>query len=139
MMKEVTIRHEDIFDKDGEYYYELKALAWLLANDYCFINTLEVTGYGGYKSKTVCVFVNCSDTFAFATADAEPITNDENEGSEIIELFKLIQEKSYHGATKWVCKRRNMQPQKPLKTKMIKDGAWDDELENLPENTYNKI
>jgi hypothetical protein len=111
------------------------ALAVLLANQVVFLNNAKLSVPNSDVWNTV-VYVNCNDVFLWACADAEPISNsDGDEGSEIIELYKLFKENPMHGPTKWVCKKRNLQPQKPLKQMMIKDGYWDSELESLTANS----
>lgn len=117
---------------DPEYYDENKALAILLDADVCFINNLIDNET---KEFNVVVYVNCSDTFVWACADAESLTcTDGGEGSEIIELYKLWKENSIYGPVKWICIKRNLQPQRPLKANMVKAGYWDDTLQNLPIN-----
>lgn len=110
------------------------ALAVLLANQVVFLNNAKLSKPNSNVWNTV-VYVNCNDVFLWACVDAESISNsDGDEGSEIIELYKLWKENPMHGPTKWVCKKRNLQPQKPLKDMMIKDGYWDSELETLTLN-----
>lgn len=115
---------------------EALALAILLADNVLFYNNAKLSTPKNDNWNTV-LYVFCSDVFVWACADAESISNsDGDEGSEIIELYKLWKENKKYGAVKWACLKRNMQPQKPLKKQMITDGYWDEQLENLPKNEY---
>lgn len=119
-----------------DYYDEQKALACLLASDICFLNVKNV----GTKEKpewTTVVYVNANDIFAWGCSDAESITNNDGEAdSEIIALYKCWKENPNWGFAKWLCFKRNEQPQNPVKDLMIKNNCWDETLEALPENYY---
>lgn len=121
-----------------EYYDENLALACLLAGGVCFINNFN-TSMDTTPNWNTMVYVMCSDTFMWGCADAEGISStDGQEGSEIIELYKLWKENSRYGPVKWVCVKRKEQPMRPLKVMMEKDGYWDDVLEALPPNQYDE-
>lgn len=133
----MNINENEIYykdEKDGHVYIdENKALACLLADDICFLNVLRTHD----NQYTTCVYVIANDIFAWGCADAECISNsDGDEDSEIYALYKLWKENPVYGATKWLCLKRNEQPQNPIKERMIKDGYWDDVLEKLPPNYY---
>lgn len=124
---------------DPEYYDEEKALACLLTAGLCFLNTINIRNKEAPAKYTTLVFVIANDIFAWGCADSECLTNnDGEEGSEIIALYKLWKENSKHGAVKWLCLKRKEQPQQPIKESMIKDNYWDESLESLPENYYDK-
>lgn len=109
------------------------ALAVLLANQVVFLNNAKLSPNSDVWNTVV--YVNCNDVFLWGCADAESISNsDGEEGSEIIELYRMWKENPTYGPIKWACKKRNLQPQKPLKKMMIKDGHWDSELEALTPN-----
>ncbi len=115
------------------------ALACLLADGQLGLNNADISWIKDKKIYTTCVFVLCSDIFAWGCADAEQLVfNDYENPSEIIELYKLWKENNRWGSTKWCCLKRNEQPQKPVKDKMIKENYWDETLEVLPENKYDK-
>ena len=125
------------------YYNEQKALACLLVADVCFLNTINV-GTEDKPDWSTVVYVNANDTFAYACADAESVSNsDGEEDSEIIALYKFWKENPLWGPVKWLCIKRNMKPLRPIKERMIKDNYWDETLEALPENKcelfYKKI
>jgi hypothetical protein len=121
---------------------EAKALAILLANEICFLNTVDIQHtYKNYKSPiyTTCVYVNCSDLFDYACADAECIvSNDGEPGSEIISLYQMYKEDSKWGVEKWLSIKRNLQPIPGVKIRMISDNSWDDIMESLPKNHWEK-
>ena len=88
------------------------------------------------SEETLVLFVSCGDTFAWGGSDAESITYSENIGSEIYQLLEYYLENRTYGVTKWVCIKRNQQPQKPLADSMKRDGIWNDIMESLPHNKY---
>jgi hypothetical protein len=130
----MEIDESDILDEG--YYGENKALACLLAADVCFLNIVDISKT--YKNKTepewtTCVYVNCSDTFAYACADAESITNNDGEAdSEIIALYKMWKEHPTYGPVKWCALKRNMRPLKIIEGWMREVNYWDESLEALP-------
>ena len=113
-MSEVFFHHEG-----KEYCNEEKALSELLADDILFV--------GANSTDTVRLYVCCNDLFYWASADAEDLPQD-----EIGSLYKAWQANKKWGASIWCCKRRNLQPQAPVKAMMQKEGAWTDEVEALP-------
>jgi len=106
-------------------------LAKLLVDDVVFIGRFDTGPF--FESSvnppeaTTCIWVNCSDFFAWGCADAEPVLP-----NELGDLYRASKEK--HGVTKWCCKRRNLKPQKPIRDRMKKAGVWDDEMEALEDN-----
>lgn len=124
-----TIRNND----------EEQALAWLLKYEYLLVTNIKT-----YKGEyTVALMVNVSDIMAWGVAEAEPIEFCDNYGepdepTPIIDYFKLVTSKGYYGTVEWVCKKRNQQPQKAVKNRMINDGYWSDEMEALPPNQYDQ-
>jgi hypothetical protein len=75
--------------------------------------------------------MNASDFFIWGCSDWENILE-----SDIDELHRLHTENKYSGSDLWLCRRRNEQPQDPIKESMIKSGTWSDEFEKLPPNRY---
>ncbi|GAB4003070.1 hypothetical protein GCM10028807_62760 [Spirosoma daeguense] len=125
----MTIDESKIVEETNESL----ALACLLADDVVFPMSIERKG-GGI---TTGIYVLCNDVFAWACSDLEPIISNDNEApSEIIDLYKLHKENIKYGWIKWVCLKRNEQPQGPLKKYMQDAGYWNDQLEALPENQY---
>lgn len=127
---------EVFWEEDGyKIVNEDIALSYMLKEGVFLLNSVK-DNCGDY---TTGLWVICSDTFAWGCADCEPIlSNDGEEPSEIIDLYRLWKENKKWGATQWVCYKRKEQPQKPVKAMMIKDGAWHEYLERLPENNYDK-
>ena len=158
MMDEIrTI--EDLLDRykdpdDGServFFDEARALAMLLVENVCFINTrayVEITWPGDketdrpkIRDDTIVVFMNCNDVFAWACADAESISTagDEVEDNELYDLTRLHLEHRTWGSTKWICLKRNEKPQRPMADAMRKAGYWDEEMEALPDNNYDRL
>lgn len=126
-------------DKIIENVDEELALACLLAADVLFINVINISS-GSIPEFTTCVYVDASDIFMWGCADAESITSNDHENpSEIIELYKLWKENEVWGRVKWLCFKRDIQPQRPVKDLMIKANYWDEGLDKLPLNPDSKI
>lgn len=121
---------------DPRYYDERSAIACLLVAGVCGLGD----GNMGTKEKpewTTIIYVEASDIFAWGIADAEYIEYSDGESdSEIIALYKLWKENNEWGSVKWLCLKRNEQPQKPIKAKMIMANYWDETLEALPPNYF---
>ena len=86
--------------------------------------------------ETLVLFVLCGDTFAWGGSDSEPVTYSEDIDSELYKLLEFHLENKTYGVTKWVCIRRNQQPQKPLADAMKRQNVWNDVMESLPHNRY---
>ena len=96
------------------------AMAELLANDVVFMNNINIKTVG--EEYTTCVYVICSDFFHLACADAEAITNNDfEEPSEILDLYRFFIKDTMWGSSKWVAKKRNLQPDPYIKKIMIND------------------
>lgn len=122
---------EPIYEMDGEECCDEElALSILLregvlfANEFGYINPST----GRSSGSTVTLFVKCSDVFTWGCADAEDLPY-----SQIGLLYKAWKSGPW-GVTKWVCKKRWVQPQSPIRRDMKKDGVWDDEMEALSKN-----
>lgn len=120
--------------KGEEFFDESRALAQLLLDDVVF--TCETkTAYNNEISKdySITCAVNCNDVFAWGCADAQEFDED-----DLKELYRMhMDEKNKHwGSTKWCCKKRNLQPQGPVISKMKEDGVWDKEMKKLKENKF---
>lgn len=121
---------EVIYEYEGEQMCsEELALAELLADDIL----LPFEAKDSQGKLTTALFVNSSDDFAWGCADCEALPNE-----EIPNLYRMHVADRKYGALRWLCLRRNMQPQAPRKKMMIEAGSWDDTLEMLPENEYDK-
>ena len=81
-----------------------------------------------WHDHAVAWFMNCSDVFAWACADCEPF-----DLSELEKFYRMSLGK--WGTLKWVCIKRNQQPQPPIIKDMKAQGAWDETMEALPANT----
>jgi hypothetical protein len=78
------------------------------------------------------LFVNCSDTFFYATADAEPIPPVGFGNDDIFwELYDLVRKNGYIGAAKWCSLRRGILPIKRYQDRMVEAGLWCDKLEAI--------
>ena len=134
----MEINEERIIEDVNEEY----ALACLLASGQLFLNNVDLSEiYKFYPPKTftTVVYVNSSDVFMWGCADGECISySDGDSPSEIINLYKLWKDNNKWGTIKWLCLKRNMQPQFPIKKDMIKDNYWGSDMEDLPKNPSEK-
>lgn len=77
------------------------------------------------------LLANCSDVFAWGCADCEPVSP-----KDIAGLYESWKVNATWGPVAWACKKRNMQPQSPVRVKMEVAGCWGSDLESLPGNGY---
>lgn len=124
----------EAFEKnDSSNFDEYKALAKLLVDGVLFVGDAIDGPFFSSNSKeagnTISLSVNCNDIFAWACADAEPITCE-----ELPQLYLEHAKNPSWGAIKWCAKKRNIQPQSPVIRDMKKEGVWDDEMERLKKN-----
>ena len=113
-----------------ECYNDEGMLITLLKDDVLFCNSRKFIDLdGSVQPETLILFVNCNDVFAWGCADAECITL-----SELSDLYKLHKSDAKWGSTKWVCKKRNLQPQRPIIKDMKEDGAWTSDMDLLEKN-----
>lgn len=146
MSNPTTIKDEDIYWQMnwGEKYpnkpatemmfEESKALARLLAEDVVFINNhWWKKEWPEEACKTTGLFVNCNDIFAWACAEGEEVSV-----GEIQDLYDLWIKDNRWGPAKWCAFKRNEKPQNPVVKMMKKDGVWDEKMEGLGENFYDK-
>lgn len=77
------------------------------------------------------LLANCSDVFAWGCADCEPVSP-----KDITSLYERWKINATWGPMAWACKKRNMQPQSPVRRDMEAAGCWNSDLESLPENAY---
>lgn len=77
------------------------------------------------------LLANCSDVFAWGCADCEPVSP-----KDIASLYENWKLNAIWGPVAWACKKRNMQPQSPIRKKMEDAGCWSQSIESLPGNSY---
>lgn len=103
----------------GHAFSEEQALAEMFAEEIVFL--------GGVDAH-ICV--NANDIWMWACADAVRIENHE----DVMRVWQWWKLYKPWGVVRWCCVKRQMQPQKPMKDDIIKDGLWDDVFEALPLN-----
>lgn len=125
---------DDVFyEYDGvEYCDEELALAALLRDGVLFANERDTVFGGQPAGSTVVLYVNCSDTFGYACADAETLPY-----AEIGNLYRMHRDgggAAGFGEVRWCCLRRGERPLPEVERQMRDAGAWDEALESLPPN-----
>lgn len=94
-----------------------KAVAHLILNEIISIHT-------------GALIVNCSDVFAWACGDAEPLPF-----SQIENLYRMWRKDPEFGAEVWCMIQRKQMPQKPVESKIRAAGIWDLDALGLKPNT----
>lgn len=124
--------------KTGEPWSERlmgnEAVALLLAEDIvCILAPCQKHKDEDEAAPTL--WVNCSDLFYWACADAEPLPPVGFGGdleAPLWDLYDRVRRDGPHGASVWCCLRRGMRPQTPIERNWRRDLLWTDELEALP-------
>lgn len=118
---------------DKEECNEEQILSILLKDEVLFCNSRDFIDPWTKKpsGKTIVLFVNCSDIFAWGCADAENLTT-----SDILPLYKLYAVNKTWGPAKWCCFKRNEKPQRPVEKAMREAGVWDEAMDSLNPNYY---
>ena len=126
---DVVLSYNDTFD--AEY-----AVRRLLDESRVFVNYRRYLDLDGTASDqpTMVVFANCSDVFAWGTADAEPIESE----AALKRLMAHLRRDPDYGDLVWACQARNEQPQGPWADKLKEEGKWTALLEGLPANHYDR-
>ena len=109
------------YEPGDDYFDADVALAVLLRDRVVFSS----------ESGNVRLYVMCNDIFAWACADAEPLMYE-----DVQSLYDMHAASRNWGAVRWICIKRNEQPQFPVKRDMKKARAWDATMEALPPNRY---
>lgn len=119
-------RHPERFEQRFE---PEQALAVLLQNDICFLNSRwHEDGLGEFQKTLVKVVVNCNDVFMWGLADAEELPYDEIEN-----LYRAWKKDPAFGVAVWCCIQCKMMPQPPLEKMIRAKGIWNlDELDLRP-------
>lgn len=122
---------EVLFMLDGkEHCDEGAALSALLKAEVVFPHAAQPFFV---SSGTVQISVLCSDLFAWGCADCESLPF-----AEVGALYKAWKVDPKHGVSKWCCVKRNERPQAPIERRWRAEGVWDDTMESLPENAFEK-
>ena len=122
------INDGDVIRKmDGKEYFDTSvALAYLLAEEICCTASRKDDG-------SAAILVHCSDTFAWAVSEFEPLPT-----SEIRSLYEMVRKDRALGADVWACQRRKMMPQKPVADAIRKNGIWQIDEMGLEPNRYDE-
>ncbi|OJY66474.1 hypothetical protein [Rhizobium sp. 60-20] len=120
-------RYEMVFEKD-------RALAELLHKEVIFLNSFWWEKELPERiQESINVLVQCSDIFAWACADAEPLPY-----AEIERLWRMWKTDQHWGPAVWCMLRRKQMPQKPVEAAIRKAGIWDLDSLNLEDNTQDE-
>ena len=121
---------------ETNYIDEELILSELLKEGVLFCNERHYSSNKDDKSEgeTIVLFVNTNDVFAWGCADAEDLNI-----SELPKLYDFWKNDNKWGVIKWVCKKRNEKPQEPVMKDMSKENSWENWMDDLKENQYDKI
>ena len=143
VQEDLPFAYYDSLDKTKRHFNEEGAISILLNEGILFCNDSKLVGYkfvkddsekgfhtvdGEIEDYNVVLYVNCNDLFYWGTADAEGLKT-----TELKELYDMWYHDNHWGSSKWCCKKRNLQPQVPVKEDMIKQGVWEEWMDKLPE------
>ena len=125
----------DLFSEEtDDDFNENDALALLLINDVIILNeNWWQKEWPEEAKKTFALAVNCSDTFYYASADAEDLLY-----SELKDLYLHYKVDPAWGPTIWCCKKRNMLPMDALVKEIAAAGNWNLSEMKLNENPHNR-
>lgn len=112
-----------------------KALAELIAAGLFFLNDTQDVFWEAKEEKRTTIYLelNCNDLFAWACAESMEVTL-----AELPDLYERHKADPKYGSEKWACIKANLAPQRPIRERMIADGAWDDEMDVLPLSRANE-
>lgn len=85
---------------------------------------------GHYKPSQALFSVNANDVFAWGCADSEFIESND----ELHKLGEFIVADPKYGDFRWLCWKRQSQPQPPWIKRLKEENVWDDFFEQLPPN-----
>ena len=136
-----TVKRQYFFDINGEIVpNETDILAKLLDDGVLFCNNFTIISDRKNSDdkpeiigKTITLFVNCNDVFAWGFADSEDVVE-----TDLKSLFELHMQNPKCGSTQWVCIKRNEKPQRPVIKWMKENNGWNETLEALPNNKYDE-
>lgn len=111
------------------------ALALLMLEDIVVTLWAEEAGGGVH---TVGLYVLCSDTFAYACADSEPIPPvGFGQDEPFWRLYDLVRKHGCQGATAWCVERRQTRPIEPVVRHLKEAGLWTNEMELYKPEKFN--
>jgi hypothetical protein len=99
----------------------------LLGAGVLFLNQREYLQEGGYAvvgGKTLVLYLNCSDVFAWGYADAEDVLMEEVE-----KLYRYWKVDRVWGSTKYIIEKRKRMPIVSVIERMRVAGVWDENYE----------
>lgn len=101
-------------------------MAEFLTDDRVFLNSIDVAEDGKESEWQITAYVNCSDVFMWACADAEAFSK-----RDVIPIWQLCRKYPKYGHEIWCALKRKELPQGPVERAMRKAGEWPDEMEKL--------
>jgi hypothetical protein len=114
--------HNVIWVDEGiEQCDEQAALAVLLRDEIVFVTQ--------GKKGPPCLYLVENDVFAWGYSGYCDFNT-----SDIHEIYKAHKDNKDWGVIKWICARKNLQPQKPMIKAIKKAGYWDSTFERLKKN-----
>lgn len=125
---------EDLYFDEDEAIVQLLSEGILFTNFFDYSHGRDKNDKVQINGRSIVLFVNCNDVFAWGCSDAEDI----RDILELKQLYNLCVEYPKWGSAIWCCLKRKMKPQAAVESKMKDMGEWPEELYGLQENSYNK-
>lgn len=131
--KDLMDEWEKCVELDVEYEEYDDILAYFLYHNIIFLNTHWFKeDWPAEAQKTIILYVNCNDVFAWGCADAEEIKL-----NQLKELWKYYKKDRNYGAIVWCIKQANILPQKPMYDLIQKESKFNlDEMNLKPNLTW---
>ena len=109
------------FELDEEYVSEEEMLAYLIIQSDVYLNNgwWFKNDNKPWQEDYTTLHVNCSDTFAYASADGEDLKY-----SEIRELYEFVKAHNDLGAMAWCIKKRKVRPLEQRCKQIDASGIW---------------
>jgi hypothetical protein len=129
-----TFPPEPPYEIKGETYIDRlgveEALALLLLEEY----VVPLNAAPDVKEGRCGLFVQCSDVFYSASADAEPLPAVGFADDPVFwDLYDLVREHGWPGAMRWCALRREIRPMEHWCDLIRAAGLWDEKIAALPD------
>jgi len=128
----------DLPSRDGKHPFTAwneDIVAYFISEDMMMCNSRKyLNNKGEVQGETIVLFIIVSDTFYYASADAEPISY-----KELLPLYLLYREHGYIGITHWAVEKRGQLPLERYCKELKEAGLWTEEMQLLENRAEGKL